>query len=170
MAPNASARGQNVIRPSSCASTIQKSQHMSVIDLSAIILFDDQGRILLQHRTDDAPTFPRHWSFFGGGVELGETLQNAAIREAYEELSYTLRAQLHWLSQPFDYEGQLYWQHIFLERYEGAPLNLGEGQAMMWYAPSEIGTLLMSTHARAAVQALDRWLAWGVGRSTPIGE
>ncbi len=74
---------------------------MTVINLSAVILYDDRGRMLLQHRTDDAPTFPGFWSFFGGGVEPGETLEEAAVREALEELSYTLKAPHHWLSQPF---------------------------------------------------------------------
>ena len=89
---------------------------MTVIDLSDIILYDDQHRILLQHRTDDAPTFPGYWSFFGGSVEPGETFEEAAIREAYEELSYTLRAPLHWLSQPFGYEGQPYKQACFCRK------------------------------------------------------
>jgi 8-oxo-dGTP diphosphatase len=143
---------------------------MTVIDLSAIILYDNQNRILLQHRTDDAPTFPGYWSFFGGSVEQGETLAEAAIREASEELSYTLKAPFHWLSQPFGYEGQPYTQHVFVERYDGTALILGEGQGMMWYEPSETGTLLMSMHARTAVDALDRWLAWELGQGGTKGD
>jgi 8-oxo-dGTP diphosphatase len=131
---------------------------MTVINLSAVILYDDRGRILLQHRTDDAPTFPGFWSFFGGGVEPGETLEEAAVREALEELSYTLKAPHHWLSQPFSNQGRAYIQHIFLERYDGTALVLGEGQAMKWFAPRETGVLPMSAHAKAAVEALDRWL------------
>jgi len=129
--------------------------------LSAVILFDDRRRILLQHRTDDAPTFPGYWSFFGGGVEPGETLEQAAVREAQEELSYALKAPHHWMSQPFETEGRAYTQHIFLERYDGSLLVLGEGRAMQWFAPRDTGALLMSPHSRAAVEALDRWLSWG---------
>lgn len=129
------------------------------IELAAVILYDDRGRILLQHRTDDAPTFPGYWSFFGGHVDLGETLEQAAIREAREELSYALKEPRHWLSQPFSDQGRTYWQHIFVEPYDGGPLTLGEGQAMAWFAPRETEALLMSAHSRAAVTALDRWLA-----------
>lgn len=138
---------------------------MALTDLSAVILYDDQRRILLQHRTDDAPTFAGYWSFFGGGVEPGETLEQAAIREASEELSYTLKAPWHWLSQPFSYAGRAYRQHIFLERYDGAVLILGEGQAMNWFVPSETGALLMSAHARTAVAALDKWFGWQFSQS-----
>lgn len=143
---------------------------MAVIDLSAVILYDDQDRILLQHRTDDAPTFPGYWSFFGGGVEPGETLEQAAVREAYEELSYALKAPCHWLSQRFSNAGRAYAQHIFLEPYDGAELILGEGQAMKWFAPNETGVLLMSAHARAAVEALARWLAWASADVTGEGD
>ena len=132
---------------------------MTSIELTAVILYDEQSRILLQHRTDDAPTSPGYWSFFGGHVDCGETLEQAAKREAFEELSYVLHEPRHWLSQPFLCEGRTYTQHIFLERYGGAPLSLGEGQAMRWFSPNETGALLMSVHSRAAVEALDRWLA-----------
>ncbi|MDJ0512851.1 MAG: NUDIX domain-containing protein [Methyloceanibacter sp.] len=132
--------------------------------LSAVILFDNRRRILLQHRTDDAPTFPGYWSFFGGGVEPGETLEQAAVREAHEELSYRLKAPQHWMSQPFRTEGRAYTQHIFLEHYDGSLLVLGEGQAMQWFAPRDTGALLMSPHSRVALEALDRWLAWGQGQ------
>lgn len=132
---------------------------MEPTELSAIILYDDRNRILLQHRTDDAPTFPAHWSFFGGGVEPGETPEQAVQREALEELSYALKAPQLWLSQPFDYDGRPYTQHIFREEYDGTALVLGEGQAMAWFAPEETGALLMSTHSRAAVEAMGHWLA-----------
>ncbi|ODR98590.1 hypothetical protein AUC68_09295 [Methyloceanibacter methanicus] len=132
---------------------------MTARELSAVILYDAQHRILLQHRTDDAPTFPGYWSFFGGGVEPGETPEQAAVREALEELSYTLKRPQHWLTQPFVHEGRTYTQHIFLERYDGAALVLGEGQAMKWFATHETGPLLMSPHSRAAVEALGRWFA-----------
>ncbi|HML91997.1 NUDIX domain-containing protein [Methyloceanibacter sp.] len=128
-------------------------------ELSAIILYDDARRILLQHRTDDAPTFPGYWSFFGGGIEPGETPEQAAVREALEELDYGLKEPWRWMSQPFVHDDRSYTQHIFIEHYDGSPLILGEGQAMRWFAPGETGTLLMSAHSRAAVEALGLWLA-----------
>ena len=46
----------------------------------AVIIPDDQGRILLQKRTDGD-----WWSLPAGGMEPGETPTQAAIREAREE-------------------------------------------------------------------------------------
>ena len=49
-------------------------------------LVDGQGRLLLQHRTDDAPLHPGAWGFFGGAVEPGESVEDGLVREAAEEL------------------------------------------------------------------------------------
>lgn len=49
------------------------------------LLFRD-GRILMALRSPDRPCYPNSWSFPGGGVEDGETLEQALIRELYEEI------------------------------------------------------------------------------------
>lgn len=43
-------------------------------------IFNDKGEVLLQRRGDS-----NKWGFTGGAIELGETPQQAAIREAKEE-------------------------------------------------------------------------------------
>ena len=43
-------------------------------------VFDERGRVLLQKRGDS-----ENWGFPGGAIELGETPENAAIRELKEE-------------------------------------------------------------------------------------
>jgi 8-oxo-dGTP pyrophosphatase MutT (NUDIX family) len=53
--------------------------------IAAVVLVDQQGRLLLQERDDQAPTDPDKWSMVGGGVEAGETDAAAATRELAEE-------------------------------------------------------------------------------------
>tara|TARA_Y100001934_G_scaffold273144_1_gene362848 strand:+ start:232 stop:669 length:438 start_codon:yes stop_codon:yes gene_type:complete len=55
------------------------------------------GKVLMQLR-DAKPEidFPAHWGFFGGSLEVGETAQQAAVREIKEETSYSSSA-LHYL-------------------------------------------------------------------------
>lgn len=127
-------------------------------ELAALILYDDEHRLLLQHRTDDAPTFPSHWSFFGGGVEAGETPEEAVKREAMEELAYDPQDARLWTTQDFTDRGRSYTQYVFIERYDGSELVLGEGQALGWFRAYETKDLLMSRHARETVEALTRFL------------
>ena len=55
--------------------------HSPVLQCGAsVIIMDDMDRILLMHRTDNDC-----WCFPGGSVELGESVKETAIREAFEE-------------------------------------------------------------------------------------
>jgi 8-oxo-dGTP diphosphatase len=54
---------------------------------SRLIVIDSQGRILLfRHVWETGETF---WAPPGGGLETGETFEQAALREASEELGIT---------------------------------------------------------------------------------
>ena len=44
--------------------------------------------VFLQKRSKDALRLPRHFGFFGGGIDGNETPEEALIREIREELSY----------------------------------------------------------------------------------
>lgn len=50
-----------------------------------VFIFDAAGRVLLQKRADD-----HTWCVPGGSMELGETPEEAARREAYEETGLRL--------------------------------------------------------------------------------
>ena len=49
-----------------------------------VILVDGHGRVLLHHRTDN-----NAWGLPGGVTELGETLEDTAVREVREEVGLT---------------------------------------------------------------------------------
>lgn len=51
-----------------------------VVAAAGVLVWDDQGRVLLQQRSDD-----RTWCIPGGAVEPGEHLEAAARRELAEE-------------------------------------------------------------------------------------
>ena len=57
-----------------------------------VFLFDKEGRVLLQKRADD-----HTWCVPGGAMELGETPEEAARREMFEE-SGLLPAELEFFS------------------------------------------------------------------------
>ncbi len=53
---------------------------------AGIILIDDRGKVLLQHRDDNVSWYPDYWGIFGGQIEKGEIPRQAAIREIKEEV------------------------------------------------------------------------------------
>jgi len=50
---------------------------------AAAVILDDQGRILLQRRTDNG-----NWGLPGGSMETGETAEESIVREVKEETGY----------------------------------------------------------------------------------
>jgi 8-oxo-dGTP pyrophosphatase MutT (NUDIX family) len=59
---------------------------------ACILYHAPSSRVLLQHRTTDAPAFPDHWGFFGGSGEEedGDDPLRAVRREIREELGLEL--------------------------------------------------------------------------------
>lgn len=51
-----------------------------VLCVAGVIMLDTQSRVLLQRRGDDG-----NWCIPGGAVEPGETIEEAAMREVFEE-------------------------------------------------------------------------------------
>lgn len=54
-----------------------------ILNFSGCILLDNQNRLVLQKRADCGK-----WGFFGGMVEMGESVAEAAIREVKEESGF----------------------------------------------------------------------------------
>jgi ADP-ribose pyrophosphatase YjhB (NUDIX family) len=85
-----------------------------------VILLDPGNRVLLM-RYDDGPPNGRHWATPGGGLEPGESYEQAALRELAEETGWTdiaLRKEVHQRSHTMEWAGTLVHQHerLYLAR------------------------------------------------------
>ncbi len=104
-------------------------------DGTAIILINEDKKILLQHRTNDAKNFPGTWSFFGGGMEKNETPLETIKRECFEELEYELKNPRLVLIKNLPTRKIF----LFIEKYDPLKkLTLREGQNMKWFKIEEI--------------------------------
>jgi len=115
-----------------------------LVGVGAIILEPD--RVVLVKRAH--PPLSGEWSIPGGLLEVGETLRQAAVREALEETG--LRVEVGELLGVYDRilrdadERTLY-HYVLVDflcrRIEGEPLGAGDAAEARWFTRGEVGQL-----------------------------
>ena len=106
-----------------------------------ILLIDEQKRFILQHRDDkDTIWNPNAWSTFGGGVDEGETPEQAIIRETKEELNYNLVNPIYLLDIMLGL-GHIYFFYKHILNKEKEVFRLLEGDDWGWFMIDELNQL-----------------------------
>ena len=128
---------------------------------SGVILFDGDGRVLLQQRDDDVPPAGYgRWAIPGGRREGDESPRDTALREFEEETGVVLK-RLRFF-RTFDRSPELPLRperlHLFFADDDVPQQQVGcyEGLQMRYWSPAEAADLPMNPATRAL---LDRFLA-----------
>lgn len=115
--------------------------------VAIIILYDQDKKILLQHRTEDTKKMPGYWAFFGGKIEASETPEQVVKREALEELNYELSNPRLIMKQNFLLKYKNNEKHVFVEEYNpNKKITLCEGQNLGWFHISEVDGIKIINH------------------------
>ena len=118
-----------------------------------ILLYDEDKRILIQHRSSDAPTSPNKWGFFGGAIEKNEAPYEAVNREAFEELGIKLSQPKLILKENFVNNGKNKTGFYFIDKIKDkSKIIMKEGQGMKWILPSEANNLLSRSYVKKALK------------------
>ena len=112
----------------------------ALVGVGAIII--DSGRVLLVKRGH--PPLAGEWSIPGGVLELGETLREAAIREAKEETCLTIEtAELLGVYDRVlrDEEGRTIYHFVLIDflclRVAGLAQAADDADEVRWFTPAE---------------------------------
>ncbi len=125
-------------------------------DVSVILLYTTEGKILLQHRADDARRLPGYWAFFGGGIDEGETPLQAVVRETREELEYDLVDPECVMMQDLE-TGKKY---VYCAPFDSAQsITQHEGQGYGWYTVDETLGLKVIEHDRVVFEYIKQFFA-----------
>jgi ADP-ribose pyrophosphatase YjhB (NUDIX family) len=133
----------------------------SLVPGGSAIVTDDQGRILLQRRSDNA-----RWALPGGVMDIGESIGQAIIREVREETGFEVEPEdiVGIYSDPghvFAYDdGEVRQQFsiCFVCRMVGGELQVSkESSEVAFFSPEEIEGLDVHESIRLRIQHyLDR--------------
>jgi 8-oxo-dGTP diphosphatase len=123
--------------------------------IAVYLLYDEQKRILLQERTDDSPSFPGQWSFFGRRIEEGESPEKAVKREALEEVNASLEDPIFVLKVNPGHPPADYGLHVFVEKCrDKSSLRLMEGKGWDWFTLEEASELDLPSQDKTALHYL----------------
>lgn len=120
----------------------------------SVVIRNEKGELLLQQRV-----YPEgRWCFPGGLMELGESTEDTARREVYEETALTVgRLELIGVYSGPDSlcraangdEWYVVNVSYWTDEYAGElRINDGESAALRWFAPDEIPDGLVATHKK----------------------
>jgi len=113
---------------------------------SVAVIVNNDNKILLLKRGEKAPWMPSKWSLVGGGIEKGETPQQAVEREIEEETGLEVKK----FTKSFTIERHAdSIEHIFACRYNGEPTDITldkENSNYGWYDTSEMEYLDIVPH------------------------
>jgi 8-oxo-dGTP pyrophosphatase MutT (NUDIX family) len=128
----------------------------SLVPAASVVVVDDRGRILLQRRVDNGM-----WALPGGGMHIGESLPDCAVRETREETGYeieltgivgTYTSPRHVFAYD-DGEVRQEFSICFLARPVGGSLAVsGESTDVRWFEPGEVDGLPMVASIRKRVE------------------
>src|SRR3990167_7565383 len=126
-----------------CGASIQPKNPFPTVDI--IIELEGKGIVLIMRKNP-----PYGWALPGGFVDYGETLEEAAVREAEEEtsLKVRLKCQLHAYSDPSRDPRRHTLSVVFVAEASGSPEAKDDAKAAGIYTEKTLPAPIAFDHAK----------------------
>ena len=112
---------------------------MKTINVVAAIIHDARGKIFATQR--GYGEWKDWWEFPGGKIELGETPEEALVREIREELSAEISVDEFLCTVEYDYPQFHLSMHCYLCSLVTEALHLNEHEAACWLKKDELNSV-----------------------------
>ena len=127
------------------------------------IIFDAESRVFLAKRGSLAQNERNRWEFPGGGVEFGETLEHALVREIAEEYGCVIEVQelLGVVDHIIPDEGQHWVSPMFICRVKSGTPHILEPlkcEEIGWFFLDEIPDETLTIASRKGLESLKKKL------------
>jgi len=125
----------------------------------ALCLYDDDKRVLMQHRSADAHHLQNYWTFFGGHVDGEEKPEYAIHRIVFEEVDYRPHKPELLMKEKGIVDGIHVMTLIYVEPYDGVQrLVLHKGQDYGWFSIEEALALNITPECHETLLRLQEYL------------
>lgn len=119
--------------------------HRAVVDVAVGVLIQRNGDFLLTSRPQ-GKAYAGYWEFPGGKLEVGETVEQALVRELQEELGIEVTQLTLWRETMVDYPHALVRLHFCKVTGWRGELQMREQQSYAWQRlPVAVAPVLAGT-------------------------
>ncbi len=143
-----------------CANAACGQAHFPRVDPAIIVAVENSGRCLFGRQ----PSWPKHrYSVIAGFVELGESIEQAVVREVMEETNIRVDTVKYRSSQPWPFPGSVMLGFSATAVSEQISLNDGELQDAHWRSHEEVvngliaGNFLLPPKLSIAYRLIEEW-------------
>ena len=114
---------------------------MKTIEVVAAVIFREGKVLCVQRRDNTREYISLKWEFPGGKVEVGESREEALVREIREELSLDIEVSEFSMSIEHTYPDFHLTMHVFKCICDQSEITLNENIALNWLSVDELDQL-----------------------------